>query len=144
MGKARGLSANLHLVWKSEVAKVEVENGLVLGWGMVCTEKGEDHYDLQGDHIPESVMVKSTTDFMLNSRVAKEMHTGEAVGSIVHSFPLTKDAADKLGIITEKTGWLVAMKPDDPAVLQKYIDGTYTGFSIGGTCAYVADERQAA
>lgn len=123
---------------KAEVAKVDEALGLVFGWAIVCTEKGEDHYDLQGDHIPESVMVESTTDFMKNARVAKEMHRGEQIGSIVHSFPLTTDIAKAMGIQTEKTGWMVAMAPET-GVLQKFKDGEYTGFSIGGGCSYVEE-----
>ena len=123
---------------KAEVAKVDEALGLVFGWAIVCTEKGEDHYDLQGDHIPESVMVEATTDFMKNARVAKEMHRGEQIGSIVHSFPLTSDIAKAMGIQTEKTGWMVAMAPE-AGVLQKFKDREYTGFSIGGGCSYVEE-----
>lgn len=118
---------------KAEVAKVDEALGLVFGWAIVCTEKGEDHIDLQHDHIPEGVMVEAATDFMENARVAKEMHSGEQVGVIVHSFPLTDDIAKAMGIQTEKTGWMVAMKPN-PDVLQKFKDRNYTGFSIGGEC----------
>ena len=120
---------------KAEVAKVDEGLGLVFGWAIVCTEKGEDHYDLQGDHIPEEVMVEATTDFMENARIAKEMHRGDQIGSIVHSFPLTAEIAKAMGLQTEKTGWMVAMKPNS-SVLAKFVDGTYTGFSIGGDCAY--------
>lgn len=123
---------------KAEVAKVDEGLGLVFGWAIVCTEKGEDHYDLQGDHIPESVMVEATTDFMENARVAKEMHSGEQIGAILHSFPLTKHIADAMGIVTEKTGWMVAMKPN-AGVLQKFKDNVYTGFSIGGGCSFVEE-----
>ncbi len=123
---------------KAEVCKVDESLGLVFGWGIVCTEKGEDHFDLQGDHVPESVMVSSTSDFMENSRVAKDMHTGDAHGAIVHSFPLTADIAKAMGITTEKTGWMVAMKPS-AEILKKYADGDYTGFSIGGECAYIEE-----
>jgi hypothetical protein len=100
---------------------------------MICTEKGEDHFDLQGDHIPESVMVEASSDFMENARIAKDMHAGDQHGTIVHSFPLTKDIAEAMGIVTEKTGWMVAMKPA----------GEYTGFSIGGECAYELIEEAA-
>lgn len=123
---------------KAEVAKVDTDLGLVFGWAIVCTEKGEDHYDLQGDHIPEGVMVDATTDFMENARVAKEMHTGDQIGMVLHSFPLTKDIAEAMGIQTEKTGWMVAMKPN-AGVLQKFKDKVYTGFSIGGNCEYVEE-----
>jgi hypothetical protein len=128
---------------KAQVLKVDAGLGLVFGWGIVCTEKSADgtyadHFDLQGDHIPETVMVEATSDFMENARVAKDMHKGDQHGTIVHSFPLTKDIADAMGIQTEKTGWMVAMKPCE-AVLAKYVDGTYTGFSIGGGCAYIEE-----
>lgn len=123
---------------KAEVVKVDEALGLVFGWAIVCTEKGEDHYDLQGDHIPENVMVEATTEFMKNARVAKEMHTGEQIGAIVHSFPLTKDIAEAMGIQTERTGWMVAMAPGT-AVLQKFRDKVYTGFSIGGGCSYIEE-----
>lgn len=124
---------------KATVCKVDESLGLVFGWGIICTEKGEDHYDLQGDHIPEDVMVKGTSDFMENARVAKDMHKGDQIGAIVHSFPLTADIASAMGISTEKTGWMVAMKPS-AKVLKDFQEGRYTGFSIGGGCAYIEEE----
>jgi hypothetical protein len=127
-------------VLKATVCKVDKALGLVFGWGIICTEKNsagefEDHFDLQGDHIPEKVMVEATSDFMLNSREAHDMHTGKNVGSIVHSFPLTLDIAQAMGIETAKTGWMVAMK-QDAGVLAKFESGEYRGFSIGGQCGY--------
>lgn len=127
-----------HNLRKAQVAKVDTDLGLVFGWGIICTENGQDHYDVQGDHIPESVMVESTSDFMENARVAKDMHKGEQHGTIVHSFPLTKEIAESMGIVTKITGWAVAMKPS-AKVFKKYQDGTYTGFSIGGDCAYIEE-----
>lgn len=126
---------------KGEVCKVDTGLGLVFGWGIVCCEKNaqgewEDHYDLQGDHIPEFVMLEGTSDFMLNSREAHDMHKGQQHGAIVHSFPLTRDAAEKMGITTKRTGWMIAMKPA-PDILQKFATGEYKGFSIGGTCDYL-------
>lgn len=129
---------------KGEVCKVDTSLGLVFGWGIVCCEKNgqgewEDHYDLQGDHIPEFVMLEGTSDFMLNSREAHDMHKGEPHGSIVHSFPLTRDVAEKMGITSKRTGWMVAMKPC-AEVLQKFATGEYKGFSIGGGCDYILQE----
>lgn len=123
---------------KAEVFKVDEGLGLVFGWGIICTENGEDHFDLQGDHIPEDVMVAATSDFMENARVAKDMHAGEQHGTIVHSFPLTGEIAKAMGITTEKTGWMVAMKPC-PEVLKQYVSGERRGFSIGGDCAYLEE-----
>ena len=121
-----------------EVAKVAEEHGLVFGWAIVCTEKGEDHYDLHKDHIPEDVMLASTTEFMEDVRVAKEMHFGDEKGIILHSMPLTKEIAKAFGIETEKTGWMIAAKPT-PEVLSKFASGEYTGFSIGGEAHFTAE-----
>ncbi len=125
-------------IQKASVCKVDSGLGLVFGWGIICKENGEDHFDTQGDHIPEDVMVESTSEFMQKSRAAHDMHRGEKHGDIVHSFPLTTDIAEAMGIKTEKTGWMVAMKPSE-AILAKYADGTYKGFSIGGSCAYIEE-----
>jgi hypothetical protein len=116
---------------KAQVVKVDSNLGLVFGFAIVSTSGGEPYYDVQGDHIPEAAMLKAATEFMENSRIAKEMHQGEPKGSVVFAFPLTTDIAKSLGITTERTGLLIAMKPT-AAVLEKFRDGTYTGFSIGG------------
>jgi len=116
---------------KVQVVKVDSNLGLVFGFAIVSTSGGEPYYDVQGDHIPEAVMLKAAMEFMENSRIAKEMHQGQPKGSVVFAFPLTTDIAKSLGITTERTGLLIAMKPT-AAVLEKFRDGTYTGFSIGG------------
>lgn len=121
---------------KGTVLKADEGLGLVFGWGIVCTEKGVDHFDLQGDHIPDNVMLKGVSEFMENARVGKDMHSGDQIGSVVHSFPLTADIAKAFGIQTEKTGWMVAWKPDSESMLKMYLSGERTGFSIGGLCSY--------
>ena len=115
----------------AEVLKVHEELGLVLGWAIVCCEKGEPYFDLQEDHIPEDAMLKSATDFMLNSRRAKSMHEGPDAGSIVFAFPLTEDVKKAFGIECEKTGLMIAMKPE-PEMLEDFRSGKLKGFSIGG------------
>lgn len=121
----------------SEILKVDDELGIVFGWGIICKEGDEEYFDTQGDHIPEDAMLKATSEFMYDVRAAGEMHArnedGSAVhkGVIVHSFPLTAEIAKFCGIETEKTGWLIGMKPEAD-MLEKFRDGTYTGFSIGG------------
>lgn len=124
---------------KATVLKADMGLGLVFGWGMICTEKGEDYFDLQGDHICEKVMIESVTEFMANARVAKDMHTGEQIGMIVHSFPLTSEIAKAFGITCDRTGWMVAFKPNSADILKMYRDGERTGFSIGGLCSYVEE-----
>jgi len=116
---------------KYAVAKVDEKLGLVFGWAITSTEKGEPVFDLQGDHIPDDVMLKAVSDFMEQSRDARDMHTGDTIGTVVHSMPLTAEIAEAFGILTDTTGWMVAMRPS-PEVLKQFASGERTGFSIGG------------
>jgi hypothetical protein len=115
----------------SKVVKVDDSHGLVFGWAIVCKRDGQDYFDLQADHIPESSMLDAAVDFMQNGALAKEMHEGDPVGHVLFAFPMTTEIAKAFGIETKQTGLLVAMKPS-PDVLAKFADGTYTGFSVGG------------
>ena len=115
----------------SKLAKVDEDLGLVIGYAIVCNEGGEPYFDQQDDHIPEDVMVTKWLDFAENSRQAGDMHQRTDAGTVVGSFPMTSDIAKALGIEVEKTGLLIAMKPD-PDMFEKFKSGEYTGFSIGG------------
>ena len=115
----------------SEVLKVDPALGIVMGYAIISTENGEPYYDLQGDHIPEESMLKAAVDFAENSRVASEMHTGESRGTVLFTWPLTGEIAKSFGIQTERTGLLIAMKPDTD-MLAKFQSGELKGFSIGG------------
>tara|TARA_R110000737_G_scaffold47134_4_gene67055 strand:+ start:15596 stop:15988 length:393 start_codon:yes stop_codon:yes gene_type:complete len=117
----------------SEILKVDESLGLVFGFAIICKVDGEDHFDLQADHVPEGVMLKGSLSFAKGKRMAKEMHKGDSVGDVVFMFPLTTEIAASLDIVTKHTGLLIAMQPDDPEVLRKFAEGEYTGFSIGGT-----------
>ena len=115
-----------------KVVKVDGDLGLVMGYAIVCTEEGEPYFDKQGDHIPDESMLEAALDFMENSRVAGEMHSSDSRGTVVFAWPLTADVAKAFGIVTNRTGLMVALRPSDDEMLDKFRDGTYTGFSIGG------------
>jgi hypothetical protein len=119
-----------------KISKVDTDNGIVFGWAILSKKAGEDYYDLQGDHIPSSVMVDASIDFALNSRVAKEMHEGEARGSILFSFPMTADIAKAYGFDTGGDEGLMVAAKFEPDVVAKFDRGEYTGFSIGGYGTY--------
>lgn len=116
---------------RAEVIKIDEELGLVFGWAIICTEKGEPYFDLQKDHIPDSTMLVSSTDFMKNSRAATEMHLRSDAGSVIFAFPLTAEIAKAFSIQTDRTGLMIAMAPDDE-MLSKFKSEELTGFSIGG------------
>jgi hypothetical protein len=130
------MTAKGHVLEKKfSVAKVDGELGLVFGWGIICEKDGAEYYDSQGDHIPFDVMLKGTSEFMANARVAKDMHSGEQIGAIVHSMPLTPEVAKAFKIDSSTYGWMVAMQPSAD-VLKQFKSGERTGFSIGGMCNY--------
>lgn len=114
-----------------EIEKVDDELGLVFGWGIICTEDGEPYFDLQGDHIPPASMMKAARDFQLHSRNTDDMHDNVTQGTVVFSFPMTKQVAEAYGIECNREGWMIAADPG-PDVLAKFKSGEYTGFSIGG------------
>lgn len=114
------------------IAKVSDELGIVFGWAIISKLDGQDYYDTQGDFISEEVMLRAATSYVSDGAIAKEMHVGDAKGRMVFVWPMTDDIAKAMGISTNQTGLMVAMRPDSPEVLQKFKDGTYSGFSIGG------------
>lgn len=116
----------------AKILKVDDNLGLVLGYAIVCKEDGEDYYDTQGDHIPEGAMLAASTEFMLGKRILGDMHKTAEGGTVVFAFPLTTDIAKAFGITIKKSGLIIAVKPETEEMLNKYRDGTYTGFSIGG------------
>ena len=116
----------------AKFVKVDEELGLVLGFAIICKENGEDYFDVQDDHIPEDSMLKAATDFMIDSRMAAEMHQGEERGQVVFAWPMTTEIAKAFDIEIPRTGLMIAMKPDNDEMLEKFRNGDFTGFSIGG------------
>lgn len=112
------------------VAKVsDDEVGIVMGWAFVCTENGEPHYDLQGDNVDESDIVKIAAA-LLDAGV-DEQHDYVSTGSVAFAFPITTEIAAAMAIKSERTGLMVGIRPS-PEVLAKFKDGSLTGFSIAG------------
>lgn len=126
------------------VAKLDAERRLVFGFGIVCKIDGEDYYDLQDEHVPESVMLDSALDFIQNSAVAKEQHDPDADGGMyVFAFPLTTELAKALQITTKKTGLLLGLRATVP-VFKRFEAGELTGFSIHGKGRVTLEEIEVA
>ncbi len=116
---------------RAKVVKVDVALGLVMGYAIICKENGKAYFDVQGDHIPEASMLEAALDFMENSQVAKEMHSGEQVGTVVFAWPMTTDIAKAFDVLTQRTGFMIAVRANSD-MLEKFQLGELTGFSIGG------------
>jgi hypothetical protein len=117
---------------EGQILKADDEQRMVYGWASVITEKGEPVVDRQGDMIEADTLVKAVNDFMEHVRVGKAMHTGEQVGVVVHSLPVTKEIGDALGIQSDREGWVVAYKVFDDSVWDMVKSGELAAFSIGG------------
>lgn len=123
-------------VFKATDVAVLKDLGLVVGRAVICTEKGQDYFDLQGDNVPLIVSAKAFAEFFENQAVHKVMHEGQQVGELSGWMLVCEATKSILKIQSDWEGIAVIMKPD-PVVLKGYEDGTYAGFSIGGTCSYV-------
>ena len=117
---------------EGKILKTDDEQRMVYGWASVVTEDGEPVVDRQGDVIEADTLVKAVNEFMEHVRVGKAMHTGEQVGVVVHSLPITKEIGDALGIQSNREGWVVAYKVYDDAVWDMVKSGELAAFSIGG------------
>lgn len=136
------LRAHDEAMLDAQLVKVDKRLGLLIGWAIICKMGGEEYYDTQGDHITEDCMVEACLDFMINKRQAGEMHFRrlntegrlETVdrGTVAFAMPLTEDIKKALGVTSNISGLVVGLKPNDPEIVEKYLSGEYTGFSIGG------------
>lgn len=115
--------------------------GLVFGWSIISSENGKPYYDTQGDHIPEDSMLNAATEFMQSKRQMKIMHSGKSIGKVVFAWPMTQEIAEAMGVKGGRTGLMVAVKPDNPNVLERFREGKYSGFSIGGNRLVDEDEE---
>jgi hypothetical protein len=106
--------------------------GLIFGWAIISSENGQPYYDTQGDHIPDDSMLRAATEFMESKRTMKIMHGGKKVGTVVFAWPMTPEIAQAMGVKGNRTGLMIAVKPDNPNVLERFRNSQYTGFSIGG------------
>ena len=126
----------------SKVCKVDKELGIVFGYAAICSEDGEEYFDLQDDAIVEKALLEAAVDFSENSRALKVMHEGEPRGSIVLIWPMTSDVAKAFDLDIDRSGLMIAAKPD-AVTLEKFHSGELKGFSIAGTCDRVEVEDAA-
>jgi hypothetical protein len=117
---------------KSAIIKVDEDQRLVFGWFSVIEENGQVVEDLQGDVIDEVELEKAAYDFVLNARVAGEMHKNIGVGSLIESVMFTKEKQKILGIDLGKVGWFAGFYIDDDSVWDSVKKGDYSAFSISG------------
>jgi len=119
-----------------EILKVDEEQRIIFGWGSVTKVDEKLVEDMQGDVIQTETLHKAVNEFMKGIRVGKLEHQGEPVGQIVHSFPVSKEICDALGIQTNKEGWIVGFYVQDDSLWGQVKSGEYSEFSIGGVAEH--------
>lgn len=121
--------------------KIDEAQRLVFGWFSVCEVDGEPLYDREGDMIPPAELEKAAYDFVLNARIAGEMHMRKGVGDLVESIMFTVEKQEVLGIDLGMVGWWGGFKVTDEEVWKKISKGDYPMFSIGGGGQRIALEE---
>lgn len=114
------------------INKIDDEKRLVYGWASIVEENGNPVTDHQGDIINPAELAKAAHEYMIQSRMAKVMHTGSKRGELVESLVLTKDVQKALGIDLGKVGWFVGFKINDDETWNRVKKGELKMFSIGG------------
>lgn len=104
---------------------------MLLGFAAIDTLDGKPYVDLDGDQIPSDVLFDAINDYAKYSRVILYEHSGRQVGTARHTFPLTADVAESLGITSDRTGFQIGAVVDK-AMEVLYDEGKINGFSIGG------------
>ena len=117
---------------EGKILKQVDEERLAFGWAYVSTVNNEISLDHSGEFIRPDQIAKAATNFMLSMRTAKRMHSGESIGEVVHSMPLTNEIAKALGIQSDREGWVIALKIYDDQVWEDVKSGKLAAFSIGG------------
>ena len=115
-----------------KILKVDEEQRIIYGWASVTTYKGDLVVDLQGDVIKTDTLHKAINEFMKGVRVGKLNHSGEQVGQIVHSFPMSKEICAALGIQSDKEGWITGYHVTDDTLWKQVKAGEFAEMSIGG------------
>jgi cation transport regulator ChaB len=116
----------------AEIKKSDDELRVVYGWASVVENADESIVDWHDDVITVDDIVSAAHDYVTNSRKAKVMHNGGAIGHVVESLVFTKEIQEALGISLNKVGWFIGMKITDDEYYQKVKCGEYKMFSIGG------------
>lgn len=133
-----GWFRNVKKLDEFKIIKLHEEQRMVYGWASVISEGGVPFLDSQNDIIDSDELLKATTEFMQDARIAKAMHSGSQVGEVVHSFPLISELAKTFGIECDKEGWMVGVKIHSDEVWNQVKNGTFKAFSIGASAERVA------
>lgn len=111
----------------NSIIKADTEKRLVYG---IVLEPNS--VDLQGDTIKAETIEAAAHQYLVKSRVIGAGHAGKADASISESWIAPEDFTYE-GQDIKKGTWLMTVKINNDILWDKVKNGTYQGFSIGGT-----------
>lgn len=115
-----------------EFTKSDVEGRYVRGWASVASVDGVPVEDWQGDVVEIDELRKAAHQFIAETRVAKAMHRGDAVGDIVESVIIDDEFVKAVGATTTQRGWWIGMRINSETVRKRIQSGELRAFSVGG------------
>lgn len=137
-GWEKGDDGKWHKVEKAlylEIVRKDADQRRVFGYGSVAVSKtGEAVVDLQGDIIEVAELEEAVYDYVLDSRVGGEMHTGDAPSRLIESVIFTPEKLAKMGIPegVVPLGWWCGFQVT-PETFAKVKDGSRLMFSVEGS-----------
>lgn len=121
-----------------KIAKTNDVRNQVFGWASVSMRDGELLTDLQGDEIEPAELEKASHDFVLNARVANEMHAGGPIGKLIEAVFVDPAKLAAMGLVNKSApdvGLWVGFQLE-PASYAKVKAGEFSMFSIEGTAVH--------
>jgi hypothetical protein len=129
------------VVYRLPVTKLDEDKRLAFGWAYQAkTKDGEVVEDHSRKVIPMSELEPAAYKFMVESRLADEMHQrvkdegGNLIGEVVESVVITQEKLVAWGLAKDAMpeGWWVGIKVYSDEVWGKVKDRTYRMFSVTG------------
>lgn len=114
------------------ILKVDEDQHLVFGWFSEIEKNGKPIEDSQGDVISEADLEKAAYGFVLDARVAGEMHKRIGVGALIESMVFTREKQKAMGIDLGKISWWGGFRISDEDTWAKVKSGKLPAFSICG------------
>ena len=94
-----------------------------------------DEVDFQDDYMVMEDIEKAAHDYLIKSRIVGKQHEEKNDADVVESYiaPQDMEFDGQNGPQKVKKGsWIIGIKVNDPKEWEKILDGSYTGFSVGG------------
>jgi ADP-ribose pyrophosphatase YjhB (NUDIX family) len=119
-----------NLIQKTKIFKSDKFRQIV--YGVVLAP---DEVDFQDDYMTAQDIEDAAHDYLVRSRIVGKQHSSQAEANVVESYiaPMDMKFDGQNGPqLVKKGSWIMGVKITDETEWEKVLDGSYTGFSVGG------------